>query len=401
MTGILLAICLVIAPVLASAATEGSRTADHVLTNGKIITVDADFRISEAIAIRGDTIVAVGSNDEIRAYASSDTRVTDLDGKSVIPGLIDSHVHFIRASRFWDMEARLDGVQRHSAALTILRDKSLSANDGDWVLCIGGWIEDQFEDEKRGFTREELDEVAPDNPVFLQVDYSHAYVNTFALQKLGIAVDRAGADESSGAAERGPGSTGSAIKIEREQGGIATGRIDGIAALLKFRGDIYQDRGDAESLASTRAMVTDFNRVGITAIYDLGGVGTVPAAYKPARELADRGELTLRVRHGMWMTPRSKEDVIAQISRIKRNAPFGGNDFLSQISIGELVVFPLTDNVAKPFRKDDGLLQDFQDILSAAAEGDWTAHVHVHYADSMFLFLDKIEKIIKKKRSDI
>ena len=190
MTGILLAICIAIAPVLASAATEGSRTADHVLANGKIITVDADFRISEAIAIRGDTIVAVGSNDEIRAYASSDTRVTDLDGKSVIPGLIDSHVHFIRASRFWDMEARLDGVQRHSAALTILRDKSLSANDGDWVLCIGGWIEDQFEDEKRGFTREELDEVAPDNPVFLQVDYSHAYVNTFALQKLGIAVDR-------------------------------------------------------------------------------------------------------------------------------------------------------------------------------------------------------------------
>src|SRR5262245_7705969 len=94
---------------------------DLLLSNGKIITVDDRFSIAQAIAIKGDRIVAVGTNSEITPLAGSNTRRIDLRGRAVIPGLIDNHMHLLRAGSTWKWETRWDGVATRKAALDMLR----------------------------------------------------------------------------------------------------------------------------------------------------------------------------------------------------------------------------------------------------------------------------------------
>ena len=159
---------------------------DLILTNGKIITVDERFSIAAAVAIRGDRITAVGTTPEILALAAPGTRTLDLEGRAVIPGLIDNHMHLLRAGTTWEREVRWDGIGSRTQALQMLRDQAQAANRGDWIFSLGGWTVDQFADDPRPFTREELDQAAPDNPVFLQASYYQGYVNSRALGAFGI-----------------------------------------------------------------------------------------------------------------------------------------------------------------------------------------------------------------------
>jgi predicted amidohydrolase YtcJ len=100
--------------------------ADTVLSNGKILTVDEDFSIVEAIAIDGDRVLATGSNEEMLALADATTEVVDLEGRTVIPGLIDNHVHFIRTVQRWHQQARIDGVASREEALSIVAEHAAS-----------------------------------------------------------------------------------------------------------------------------------------------------------------------------------------------------------------------------------------------------------------------------------
>jgi len=152
--------------------------ADTVLLNAKILTVDDEFSVAEALAINGSRIAAVGSNDAITALAGTATRVIDLQGKTVIPGLIDNHMHFIRAGQRWNLQARIDGVNSRSEALAIIAEKAASMPPGDWLMVQGGWRENQFADQPGGFTLEELDAAAPENPLFLQITYQAVYANS-------------------------------------------------------------------------------------------------------------------------------------------------------------------------------------------------------------------------------
>src|SRR5262245_20193208 len=95
--------------------------ADIILTNGKIITVDARFSIAQAVAVRGDRIVAVGTNQDISRVAGPGTRRIDLRGRSVVPGLIDNHAHFQEEGAYWTLELRLDGVDSRKQALEMIR----------------------------------------------------------------------------------------------------------------------------------------------------------------------------------------------------------------------------------------------------------------------------------------
>ena len=100
-------------------AEQAADVADLILTNGKIITVDSDFAIAEALAISGDRILAVGTNAEMSALANADTVITDLEGRSVVPGLIDNHNHFVRATEQWYRQVRWDEVTTRERALQI------------------------------------------------------------------------------------------------------------------------------------------------------------------------------------------------------------------------------------------------------------------------------------------
>src|SRR5438034_5278195 len=155
---------------------------DLILTNGKIITVDERFTIAQAVAVKADRVVAVGTTSEISQLAGPGTRRIDLRGKAVVPGLIDNHVHFMRAGETWTEEVRLDGVESRKQAMEMLRAKAMSAAPGQWIYTLGGWSRQQFADDKKPFTREELDQIAPNNPVLLQEAYYRSYLNSRAIQ---------------------------------------------------------------------------------------------------------------------------------------------------------------------------------------------------------------------------
>ena len=153
-----------------------AQTADNVLVNGKIVTVDDRFTIAQALAIRGERIVKVGGHAEIEALTGPQTQVIDLAGARSFPGLIDNHSHWIRAAEH--DELRFDGVTSRQQALEMLAERVRTAPAGDWIVVLGGWSEEQFTDEPRGFPLEELDRIAPNNPVVLQAVYNHSYLNS-------------------------------------------------------------------------------------------------------------------------------------------------------------------------------------------------------------------------------
>ena len=159
---------------------------DVILSNGKIITVDERFAIAHAVAIRGDRIMAVGGNQEITQLAGPNTRKIDLKGRAVIPGLIDNHMHLLRGGTTWQYEVRLDGVASRKQALELLSARAKAVGPGAWVYTMGGWAREQFADDPRPFTREELDKAFPSNPVALQESYYRITLNSQALRITGI-----------------------------------------------------------------------------------------------------------------------------------------------------------------------------------------------------------------------
>ena len=171
---------------LTSPAAFAQQKVDTVVTNGKILTVDADFRVVEALAINDGRIVARGTSAEVARYAGPNTKVIDVKGATVIPGLIDNHFHFTRAVERWHQQARFEGVDSRREALRILAAKAASLKPGEWIMVQGGWTPRQFADAPGGFTLEELDGVAPKNPLFVQEGYSLVYANSLALKAVGL-----------------------------------------------------------------------------------------------------------------------------------------------------------------------------------------------------------------------
>lgn len=161
-------------------------TADVILTNGKIITVDAQFSIAQAVAVRGDRVIAVGTTQDISRLAGPNTRRIDLRGRAVVPGLIDNHAHYQEEGAYWTIELRFDGVDSRKQALELIRAKAKQRGPGQWVYNLGGWSPDQFTDDKRPFTREELDAYSPDNPVFLQFSRAETFLNSKAIEAVGL-----------------------------------------------------------------------------------------------------------------------------------------------------------------------------------------------------------------------
>src|SRR5262245_40621183 len=155
-----------VALALASLALRAQQPGvDVILLNGKIVTVDDRFTIAQALAIRGERIVAVGSTQEIARLANGATRKIDLRGRTVIPGLIDNHMHLLRAGTTWQSEVRLDGVASRKEALDRLRARAKAIAPGEWISTLGGWTIEQFADDSRPFTRAELDAAVPSHPL--------------------------------------------------------------------------------------------------------------------------------------------------------------------------------------------------------------------------------------------
>jgi predicted amidohydrolase YtcJ len=371
---------------------------DLILTNGKIVTVDDQFSIQSALAIKGERIVAVGTAAEIAASAGPATRTMDLGGRTVVPGMIDTHSHLIRASQLWKHEVRLDGVMSRKEALRLVKERVKTLKPGAWVMNMGGWAEEQFLDDPRGFTLEELDAIAPRNPVYLDVNYSHRYVNSAFLRLAGLPIVNKNVVKKPPT----PGAITTEAKgltedlIERDANGRATGKVVGGAYGNALALSMMPMVEGEEGVASLKAAVSAANAVGLTAIYDGGGVGVREDAYERARQLAAKNELTLRVfraRQELSRTPEQAEQQAKAISAIK---PFAGNDYYDMIGIGEIIYTPAHDGYGNPTAVNEDNRRALTALFEAAARGGWNSHLHAVHGQSMNFALDIMDEVATK-----
>ena len=134
-------------PVAFSASLLAQNT-DAILINGKIVTADAPFSIQQAVAVNDGKIAAVGTTAQIRKFAGTKTKVIDLGGRTVIPGLIDSHMHAIRAASFFATETNWAGAPTLAEALQRIRSSAKAKKPGEWIIVGGGWKPEQFKEKR-------------------------------------------------------------------------------------------------------------------------------------------------------------------------------------------------------------------------------------------------------------
>ncbi len=375
------AVMLVVLGVLPSSAI--AQTADIALVNGKVLTVDPDFSTQQAVAIQGERILSVGGNSQIRQLVNSGTKVIDLKGKTLIPGLIDNHVHFIRHALRWEHEARIDGVTSRQKALDIISARAKSLKRGEWVLIIGGWSPGQFRDKPGLFTKAELDSAAPNNPVFIQQSYRFMILNSLALKKAGI-------DENF-EAPRG-------WRIARTASGAPTGVIRGRRAIFRFWRRELPKVTDDKTISGLKKLMADFNRAGVTSVFELGGGGVRDATYKMIKQrLADNDGLTLRIFHTPRFRARSPEQNNRVIERIRNSRPEKSAKMMGNIALGEHMYARIHDSAFRPSRYPDEDYTEFAKVSRVAADGGWTIHEHAFRDTTITRYLDIFEKINQKK----
>ena len=363
-------------------ATVFAQSADTILTNGKIVTVDDQFRTVQALAIKGDRIVATGGNDEVQKLKGPATRLIDVQGRTVIPGLIDNHAHYMRAAEYWHREVRLDGVTSRKLALDLMREKVRELKPGEWVVVLGGWSEEQFTDEARGFTRKELDEIAPNNPLALQLFYFRVYANSPALKAMGIEANTP--DPAN-------------IKIDRDAQGQLTGALNGGASIGLLRsklGEVAREK----AVENVRLLMADLNRMGITAFQDQGGTGVLPNHIKAFQLAHDAGQMTVRSFYNYYEEPKSAADVENLLARMPSIKPFQGDDWFDLTGYGETLYFPLHDALlTKSTNPSAEALQLWQRLGLGLAQNGIHLNVHAQLRGSIEGFLAAMEAINKEK----
>ena len=356
--------------------------ADLILINGKIVTIDDRFTIAHAVAIRGERIIAVGKSADISKRAGKDTKVIDLKGRTVIPGLIDNHAHFIRVAEHWHQEMRLDGVTSRKQALKMLAERVRAARPGDWIVTLGGWSEEQFTDEPRGFPLEELDRLAPNNPVVLQAIYNHSYLNTAALKAANI-------DENTPNPPVG--------RVDKDAAGKPTGIIRGPGGVAFVAAKIpLPDR--EKWIENTRKLVADLNAMGLTAWLDAGGRGMTAEHYEPYKYLADRGELNVRA---FWTTirqPANPEQLEKVLAEVPQQKPFQGSDYFDNVGWGESLYQPVTTQLLRAMSntKPEDMGQ-MRRLTLALAERGLYVNAHVEMTPAIDAFLNEYEAVNKER----
>ncbi|MGW1978184.1 amidohydrolase [Streptomyces sp. NPDC001889] len=341
---------------------------DLILLNGRVTTMAAPGRDAEveAVAITGERIAATGSSGEIRDLAGPGTTVVDLAGRRVVPGLIDSHVHIVRAGRTWRDEVRWEDEPTLESGLTALTRRAAERPAGSWIRVIGGWHPAQFP-ENRGPSRAELDRAAPDNPVYVQFLYDWAVLNSAAMRELGVhhALVRTLGEEGFDTAS-----------FETDARGELTGKVNGTALMEWFYRRMPAPTLE-EQIASTAEMSRELNRLGITGAIDGGGFNSGPDAYPAIRETWRRGQLTVRTRLAVHAERAGTErEDLAGYQRY--TALDVGDTMLRVIGVGEVILYRTVDKIAHPVEIGDEIRDQFREIFGELARNRWTVHAHAH-----------------------
>ncbi len=329
-----------------------------------------------ALAVAHGRIAALGSDQEISALAAPGCKVVDLAGLRLIPGLIDGHIHAVRAGPSWDRELHWTGLPDVAAVLDSIRAAAGSCQPGEWIRAVGGWHPSQFTD-GRSPTRGELDDACPGHPVYVQALYDHAVLNSAALRASGL--DRQQTDPPGGI-------------IERDAAGRATGRISGLGAFARCL-DAMPARSPGQQRASTASMVRELHATGLTGLVDPGGFGMAPPRYDALFELWRRGELTIRLRLFLSAVDPGRE--YEQLDGWLRHAQTRfGDGMLRMLGIGEVVHYGCHDfEGLEPFEISADASAEFERISRETARRGWPMHVHAVLDTSIDRILDGWERV--------
>ncbi len=402
---------LLLLAALCAPLAEGAP--DTVYVNGKIITVDDQFAVVEGLAISGERISATGGSEAMLALADRETRIVDLEGRAVLPGLIDNHNHFIRGAQHWRRLARLDGVTSKRAALRLLEAVAARLEGEQWLLALGGWNEEQFGEADAGFTLAELDSLAPRRPVFLQAQYDHAYVNSAFLDYYGIPA-RAAAPAAGGAAARmdleallesggeaEPRALAGALGplVRRDASGAATGYLSGDFRMVAMVTNSMPAPSREAMLAGVRSAQRHYNSLGLTAVYDPGGGLIDERAYAAVEAVHSAGELTLRVFRTRQFMPSGPEDAGRAARRIAAMPPMlTGDHYYDTLALGEVFYTPLQmlDGLGERAPLPAEHEAPVRLMLESALRRGVPVQIHAVRSETIGLYLRLLEELSRK-----
>ena len=370
---------------------QSASSSDVVLLyNGKVATLESDMAFVEAIAVNPSTglVLATGSSkqllDEYGSRAS--TRTVDVGGRTVIPGLIDSHLHFIREGNNFTMELRWDGVRSLRQALAMVADQARCTPPGQWVRVVGGWCEAQF-DEKRLPTLAELDEAGGDCPVFVLHLYDCALVNRAGMALLGYTA--ATPNPPSGEIVRHADGTPTGVLIARPNAFLLYNTLDKLPKL-----------SDEDKRNSTIAYGRELNRFGLTSCLDPGGgFQAYPKDYSVIQQLDADKALTVRISYSLFPQRPKKEleDFTAWAEIVK---PGDGSAFLRMLGAGEMLAFSAADfEDFKEARPDLGhdMEGDLLPIVRFLVSKRWPFRLHATYGESIERELALFEQVEREQ----
>jgi predicted amidohydrolase YtcJ len=378
-----------IAASFLAVASQAQAQADLILTNGKIATMTKEGQFVQALAVKDGKVLATGSNAQVLKLKRDSTQVIDAGGRTVIPGLNDSHLHVIREGLNYNMELRWDGVTSLKRALQMLKEQAARTPDGEWVKVVGGWNEYQFE-EKRLPTLEEINAAVPDKPVFILYLYGLGFLNQKGVQTLGYNKDTKYKDG----------------EVELDAKGRPTGRLIAKPNALILYSTLAKTNklSRADQLNSTLHYYRELNRLGVTSAIDAGGgFQNYPDDYGVSLELARSGQLSVRTSYYLFAQRAGKEMEdfqrwIGMTHPGKNDHMFYPNGFSAEGG-GENLVASAADfeNFLEP-RPDlpEAMEGELEQVVALMVKNRWPFRLHATYGESIDRDLTVIEKVNAK-----
>jgi predicted amidohydrolase YtcJ len=355
---------------------------DLIFHHGLFTTLDRANPNASAVAIREGKFTTVGPDREILPLAGPETRIIDLKGRRVLPGLIDNHLHIIRGGLNFNMELRWDGVRSLADAMAMLKRQVAATPPPQWVRVVGGFTAHQFA-EKRIPTLDEINAVAPDTPVFLLHLYDRALLNAAALRACGYTKDTP--EPVAG-------------QIVRDAKGEPTGLL-----LAKPNANILYAtlaRGPKlpfdYQLNSTRHFMRELNRLGVTGAIDAGGgFQNYPEDYAVVEKLAKDGQLTIRLAYNLFtQKPKGEKEDFLNWTRTSQYKQ--GDDYFRHNGGGEMLVFSAAD--FEDFRQPrpdipPEMEGELDAVVRILAQNRWPWRLHATYDETIARALDVFERV--------
>tara|TARA_R110002050_G_scaffold67407_2_gene145884 strand:+ start:15974 stop:17713 length:1740 start_codon:yes stop_codon:yes gene_type:complete len=370
-------------------ATENSKVtaADLIVYNAKV-TLEKEGSFSEAFAVKDGNFYKIGSSEDILKLKGDSTKIIDAKGKTIIPGLNDSHTHLIREGLNYNTELRWDGVTSITEALQMLKDQAARTPEGQWIRVIGGWGAYQFK-ERRLPTLEEINTAVPDKPVYIMYLYSLGYLNQKGIETLGY-----------DASTKYPGG-----EVELKNGKPTGLLVAKPSALILYKTLTKLPKlSHEEQMNSTLQYYRELNRLGVTSAIDAGGGGQYyPNNYSISKKLAAQGKLNVRTAYYLFAVDKGTEleffkTWVNKLESGTNDDMFKPNGYTYE-GAGENLTWEAADfeNFLEPRPELHEIMEsELDSIVTIIAKNKAPFRIHATYNESIERFLNVFERVDKE-----